>query len=846
MFGFMPVGMRNFAKNNTHIINQAIDKMNKGKLNTNEILDTEELLIEVKTSISQLGSFFSENTRIKELLDFIIKEPFEDEHKTGHKFPFNACEILCSDNQNILNKVFLDQRAYEEEEEEEDDKKHDKNDEDFLMELKELKKEDDPVQINVNSENEKDEEKKESFEIEDVQLEDIIKKEDGEEDIVNIVEKTEKLDLGKDEFPFEKKGDDEEKNLNEKVKEIVDEIKKEVENEKEGKEETQINSINENEVFEINEEENKEEAGKYEVVEDKRSEIQLDTDLLDYFFSFIQTDNQLNFVLSGYFAKVFSHFLNHRQSLLMKYLFVMRPEILDSFLSHLNRKSILECIYKILISYSDDIPNSNEAKTELLKKVLKNFNPDDIDIVTNISDFLIELFSVRKIYLSYINNIELFKFIFDFVLSNISNSSFNFLIKVIQKANENILKDFGQNIVTPVFTFSETQEMFFNFTYNVNNLVNGNTAYNSQADVVEENNVNLYTLHSQFTNIFNILLKATDVVLQDFVSETKKDLEETVNKSNSFENTYGTLTKRLGLRRIHEIEYLRTIFEILINVYSSSVFIDTIDLNLIVEKITNSNFFSFAKIVLFKYQLNSFFQKEFENIVTLITNKFAPKRLIEHFLTETGFLNGLIDESFKSTFEYLSGRKIQSGYFATLSEISSIINDSENVYVKEEFSNNPKWENFIFLYIEPIKQRFKEGILAPNPNVNEFNSIKFGQEAFNSFDNKLEDQKKDEELCKKLPIQDLISQLHDDYILGKRAEVVKNELDHYHKKDEMELLHDDEEDQYHINHEINHPSLLHYGSEKAHSESHEFYDNNFWSSNVIVDELELFELTKSL
>ena len=48
--------------------------------------------------------FTSEN--IKKLLDYVTIMPETDDHNTGHKFPFNACEILQSDNSFILEKIF--------------------------------------------------------------------------------------------------------------------------------------------------------------------------------------------------------------------------------------------------------------------------------------------------------------------------------------------------------------------------------------------------------------------------------------------------------------------------------------------------------------------------------------------------------------------------------------------------------------------------------------------------------------------------------------------------------------------------------------------------------------------
>lgn len=241
------------------------------------------------------------------------------------------------------------------------------------------------------------------------------------------------------------------------------------------------------------------------------------------------------------------------------------------------------------------------------------------------------------------------------------------------------------------------------------------------------------------------------------------------------------------------------------------------------------------------------YQKEFENIITLICNKNTPERLIKHVISDSGLLKALISKTVgNSCFEFESGRKIQTGFFATLIEISNIICESENTHVKPEYDKEEKWSLFFELYVDPIKQRFKEGLLVPPMNQGlDFNSN------FNNFESNSNqtglgsgNQEKEYEIMTKLTINGLLKQLVEDYSLGKRADVIKNELEHNHKKEEMEILPEDDDDHYQYVHNDNiHQNLIHqYGSEKGHQENHEFYDNNYWAASVIVDELDLAEL----
>ena len=258
------------------------------------------------------------------------------------------------------------------------------------------------------------------------------------------------------------------------------------------------------------------------------------------------------------------------------------------------------------------------------------------------------------------------------------------------------------------------------------------------------------------------------------------------------------------------------------------------------------------------------YQKEYENIITLICNKHTPEKLVSHVLTETGLVKTLVSSSADFYFEFESGNKIESGSFATLCEITSILNDSENAAVKPELEKEEKWNNFFILYVDPIKQRFKEGLLSPPMNsglgLNDYNN-------FNNYESTFESStrsEKDSPIMTKLPMIKLLIQLKEDFKNGKRTEVIKNELEHNthnrnsnnnnnnlnsnnSKKDDMELIHDDDDDYHYTNNEVNLANnlLKNYESEKVQKENHEFYDNSYWAPSVIVDEIDLENLVNN-
>ena len=86
-------------------LNPFIEKMEKGELTIEEILDEDEIIQDIKTNQDSKFINYLTNDKIRKLIDYSTKLPSSDEHNIGHKYPFNAMEILCSENINFQNKL---------------------------------------------------------------------------------------------------------------------------------------------------------------------------------------------------------------------------------------------------------------------------------------------------------------------------------------------------------------------------------------------------------------------------------------------------------------------------------------------------------------------------------------------------------------------------------------------------------------------------------------------------------------------------------------------------------------------------------------------------------------------
>ena len=148
---------------------QLIDKMNSNQLTLEDVLDNDDLISDLKTNTnSQFLPFFSDEI-IKKLIDYSTKMPSVDsDQKHGHKYPFNATEILCSDNIILIEKIFNENNPESSQSEEKNEKKEkaeneEENDEEILPvaldDENDVKKEEDLK--NENKEEKKEDEKKE-------------------------------------------------------------------------------------------------------------------------------------------------------------------------------------------------------------------------------------------------------------------------------------------------------------------------------------------------------------------------------------------------------------------------------------------------------------------------------------------------------------------------------------------------------------------------------------------------------------------------------------------------------------------------------------------------------------
>ena len=375
MFGNFGLMGLNFG--NMNLTSEAIEKKLKDSNTTlDDLLKEEELLQEFRSQNEKLINFFDKD-KVKQLLDYIIKEQ-EDEKDKGYRFPFICSQIFGLEIEKIMKYFFMTNKQIEEEKEREREKQKEKERDLDDSDDTDSEKEE---ELKNNTDDKKPEQKEENKEKENED-----KKEDAPSDkkVEENKEKTEeKKDEQKEQKDDEKKEDQktEDKNKEEPKKDGENEVKDEKNKEKgpkeEPKKENEENKNTENKENEKKEEGQEKKEGDEEKKEDEEEKDENEEEekpenkieLLDYFFTFLPEDSEqkLNYVLSGYFSSLIVNLLSLNPRVFLKYVYQKRKDVLDKLVNHCYRKSISDTLSKLLNfeNYFLNDPLDDETKEDM-------------------------------------------------------------------------------------------------------------------------------------------------------------------------------------------------------------------------------------------------------------------------------------------------------------------------------------------------------------------------------------------------------------------------------------------------------------------------------------------------
>ena len=707
-----------------------LEKMQKGELTLEEILNTDSIIDDLKSrEQSDFLEFFT-NKQIKKLIDYSTRFPKSDDHYIGYKFPFNSTEILCSENNEFFNKFMSGKKI-------EENAIQKKRAKDFIKKMH----------------------KGGFFE---VVFKAIKKAEGANEELIG--------NLNNDNTDIDSENDDEDNNNRENVN-----LNKEINN----------NNL----IFNYF-------RGSLDAVQESQNEGKIIYENIDYLLGFLKESEETrqNYVLDGYFHRILSNLISMDQKgKLIKYLlnYPKKEEfdVLNLFVKNMRRKSknMLNIIQKLLL-YKEESNNINiyhpsinqiknenknikEQKTNLLKLILNELdNTNEQEKYECICDSLCGLMTKTQFLENEYDTLNPLEYLYNILLNNKNNNhKSNYILTLLLKINENILKLFDSRCTQIVEEEPEDNNDLLNIynSYNYNTFNSyGNNRYSTS--IPEDNRSKI--LENILLNLFDILENTKFEFLSDF-GKYESDF------NNEFMSTYMERQKKIGMKKITEVEYIRTLLDIFINSCYSEYFSDKVE-NLI-KLIEEQNIFLDLHKLFFLFPFSNIYQIYYSQIVAIVVNINSPKCLIDYFFYEKNQKKYLVDiyiENIISNLNFLfkqTNTKVLSPIFSFAINLLNKINNTDNLYLIENYLNkNDNFKAFEEIVGKDIEIIFNEKLLSSDKNYQGFNFSENIEEKMNYFGKK--------------NFMELLEEDLDIYLKYKKGEGYHNILEEKQKRIEKE------------------------------------------------------------
>ena len=811
--------MRLYRNGNMAALQPFIEKMKKNELTLENILEEDEIIQDLKTNPNSHFINMLSSEAIRKLIDYATKMPKSDDRNIGHKYPFNATEILCCDNNTIMEKIMNEIRMGEDSDEEEDEKEEgekenkeeDNSDEEKkkeeneeYVEVKEdqnkqqepEKKNEEPKKeeeqkpeepkkeepkegaeqpkpgefktIEKNPEEPKSEEPKKEEQKEGAeqpkpeepkqeeqkpegQPKEEPKKEEGQpkpeepkqeeqkpegqpkEELKKEEEKSKEEAPKPEEQPnVEPKPEEQPKEEPKKEEEKKEEAQKEQESpaeilSKSENAEDQKQEVNEQKNEEENVEEPKQEENENQRNEEEREEEQekedeepqpketmIIYDNVDYLFGFLKESEETksNYVLVGYFYKIINHLFNTQQSKIVQYIFDYPKknefDVLGLIIKNMKRKSMGELVNKLLLFQEEGGDDFLPKRLELLEKVLEELKETkEEDKYECICSTLETTFYNKGFFIEFMKEPKLLELVYS-ILENTLDDTKKLIavLRLLIIIHENILKNEEDRCTISVAPENPMDFLsMFNGTYGLDEA--------NQKDADPELQKIVETLNQK-------LIELIEKTKFNFMN----DLDDYSSKDNAeFMSTYQVPQKKLGMKKLTQIEFFRSILDILVNVYAKYDVEQLRNPVLNIIKIAQEKklFWKMHKLF-FDFPFSNLYQSFYLQIFDIILNEHSPKELIKNTLfekegeTEKNFIEILINKvTNEMEFKYTSGRTAFHPNYSFEVSILNKITSCNNEYIKELIQDNKNLTAFDKIIGQEIDSIFNQKLLL-NPD----------------------------------------------------------------------------------------------------------------------------------
>ena len=276
------------------------------------------------------------------------------------------------------------------------------------------------------------------------------------------------------------------------------------------------------------------------------------------------------------------------------------------------------------------------------------------------------------------------------------------IMKLLIKINENILKNIEGRCTTPL---EQENPM------DIINMFSNN--YTSAEDITKDPDADMEQLtKNMITYLFNALEKNKFSFMEDFDSYSEQENSE-------FNTTYQIPQKKIGMKKLAQIELFRTILDILVNAHAKCNLEEQSEK--IIGVIKELKIFDKINKIFFDFPFCNLYQAIYIQILDIVLNESSPKLLIETVFDEkdaNNLIQVLIDKALANMkFEFKSNRIAFHPNFSIEVTLLSKIFLSSNEHLKNLIKDNKNLEVFHNVIGDEVNKVFDQKLLLSDNEV---------------------------------------------------------------------------------------------------------------------------------
>ena len=432
---------------------------------------------------------------------------------------------------------------------------------------------------------------------------------------------------------------------------------------------------------------------------------------VDYLLGFLKESNETkeNYVLAGYFYKILTTLINVHSNKIVQYLYDYPKkdefDVLGLLVKNMNRKSMCNIIQKLLLFDDDLVQNLDDQKINLLEVILQELNDtNEKQKYECICDSLASIMVNKQFFDLFMKKANLLEMLYNILINSKNNKKKCSLLQLLTKINDNILQHFQSKCTPNLYENNDLMPLNFD-TCNSNN---------KSLSCPDENN-NSENLKNYLLNYFDILEKSKFLFLDDLGNYSQEENAE-------FISTYLETQKKIGIKKIVQAEYIRTLFDIFVNSYFAGFHKGKIEE--LINIANNQNIFWNLHNLFFSFPFSNIYQIYYNQIIEIILNQNSPNCLIDFFISDNienkNLINIYIDiiiNNIKFIFKLTNTKSLNPIFPYCITLLNKIFN-SQNLHLKEIIEKNKDLTAFNEIMGKEVQEIFDQKLLLSSQGIN--------------------------------------------------------------------------------------------------------------------------------